>query len=287
MNEALLETRGLTIAFGGLVAVRDVDLTVDPGEVHGVIGPNGSGKTTLLNAVSGIYRPTRGEIRLVGERIDSRGPAALVRRGIARTFQNIRLFPTLSVIDNVKVATYSRTRAGLFGILAALRGVAVEESRVESAAREALALVGLAGRADDLPGDLPYGQQRLVEIARALVSEPKLLLLDEPAAGMSLDEKRRLADLVRTVNRERGIAVLVIEHDMRVISGVCQRVTALNFGEVIARGTPDEVRAHPRVVEAYLGSRGAGRASGRRSGDAGAVDARGCAEGVVADAIAL
>jgi branched-chain amino acid transport system ATP-binding protein len=271
----ILETRGLTIAFGGLVAVRDVDLKVAAGEIHGVIGPNGSGKTTLLNAVSGIYRPTRGEIRLGGlanglgsERADGKSPAALVRLGVARTFQNIRLFPTLSVLENVKVATYSRTRSSLLGIFAATRGVVAEEARVESAAREALAFVGLADLAGARPGDLPYGKQRLVEIARALVAEPRLLLLDEPAAGMSLDEKRRLADLVRTLNRESGIAVLVIEHDMRVISGLCHQVTALNFGEVIARGTPAEVRAHPRVVEAYLGSGGAGRSHRRRPASA-------------------
>ncbi len=260
---SLLSASGLTIAFGGLVAVRSVDLSVADGEIRGIIGPNGSGKTTLLNLVSGIYRPTAGHLQMAGERVDGCSPSTRVQRGIARTFQNIRLFPRLTVLDNVKVAKYSRTRAGLLGTFLQTGGTVEEERRIEKQALEALAFVGLAGRAGDFPGDLPYGQQRLVEIARALATEPRLLLLDEPAAGMSLAEKQRLVRLVRALNRERGITVIVIEHDMRIISGLCHQVTVLNFGEIIAEGTPQEVRDNPAVIEAYLGRRSRVRARTR------------------------
>ncbi len=254
-QSSLLAASGLTIAFGGLVAVNRVDLAVAQGEIRGIIGPNGSGKTTMLNLVSGIYRPTSGQIQLGGERVESCGPSTLVQKGIARTFQNIRLFPRLTVLDNVKVAQHCRTRAGLMGTFLQTGHTLAEERRIEEEAMEALKFVGLAARANDLPGDLPYGQQRLVEVARALATEPRLLLLDEPAAGMSLAEKQRLVQLVRTINRERGITIIVIEHDMRIISGLCHKVTVLNFGEVIAEGTPQEVRDNPAVIEAYLGRR--------------------------------
>ncbi len=260
---SLLSASGLTIAFGGLVAVRSVDLSVAEGEIRGIISPNGSGKTTLLNLVSGIYRPTAGHLQMAGERVDGCSPSTRVQRGIARTFQNIRLFPRLTVLDNVKAAKYSRTRAGLLGTFLQTGGTVEEERRIEKQALEALAFVGLAGRASDFPGDLPYGQQRLVEIARALATEPRLLLLDEPAAGMSLAEKQRLVRLVRALNRERGITVIVIEHDMRIISGLCHQVTVLNFGEIIAEGTPQEVRDNPSVIEAYLGRRSRVRARTR------------------------
>lgn len=241
------------MAFGGLVAVRSVDLSIGEGEIRGIIGPNGSGKTTILNLVSGIYRPVAGQVLLGGERIDSGGPATLVHKGIARTFQNIRLFPRLTVLDNVKVASYCRTNAGLLGISLRTRGTVAEEHRIEEKALRTLEFVGLAYAARSLPGDLPYGQQRLVELARALATNPRLLLLDEPAAGMSLAEKQRLVRLVREINQKDGIAVIVIEHDMRIISGLCHRVTVLNFGEVIAEGSPEEVRESEAVIEAYLG----------------------------------
>jgi branched-chain amino acid transport system permease protein len=261
-SPSLLVTNGLTIAFGGLVAVDGVDLTVAAGEIRGIIGPNGSGKTTMLNLISGIYRPTAGEIRLAGERVDGDNPSTLVHKGIARTFQNIRLFPKLTVLDNVKVAKYSHTRSGLGGILIGV-GSAAEEHRVEEEAMAALEFVGLGHRSTDLPGDLPYGQQRLLEIARALCADPRLLLLDEPAAGMSLGEKQRMVRLVQAINRDRGIAVVVIEHDMRIVSGLCHSVTVLNFGKTIAEGSPQEVRDDDAVIEAYLGRRNGKRARSR------------------------
>ncbi|HEX9014925.1 MAG TPA: branched-chain amino acid ABC transporter ATP-binding protein/permease [Chloroflexota bacterium] len=252
-SEPLLRTEKLTMAFGGLVAVDSVSLAVARGEVRGIIGPNGSGKTTLLNLVSGIYRPVSGEIIFGGERITREGPPRRVDGGIARTFQNIRLFPRLSVLENVKVARYCRTHSGIASILAGTPGSSREEREAEKYATAALEFVGLAHRALDLPGDLPYGQQRLLEIARALATEPRLLLLDEPAAGMSLEEKRHLVQLVRAINGEQGIAVIVIEHDMRIISGLCHQVTVLNFGKIIAEGSPDQVRGDAAVIEAYLG----------------------------------
>jgi len=250
---SLLETQGLTMAFGGLVAVRSVDLSVAEGEIRGIIGPNGSGKTTILNLVSGIYRPTAGRILLDGEQVDGDNPSVLVHKGIARTFQNIRLFPRLTVLDNVKVAGYCRSHAGLAGISLRTPGTAAEDRRIEADAINALEFVGLPHLTSSLPGDLPYGQQRLVELARALATGPRLLLLDEPAAGMSLAEKQRLARLVREINQKSGITIVVIEHDMKIISGLCHQVTVLNFGEVIAEGAPHEARENEAVIEAYLG----------------------------------
>ena len=252
-SSPLLVTSGLTMAFGGLVAVRDVGLEVEAGEIHGIIGPNGSGKTTLLNMISGIYRPASGAIVLDGRRVDGARSAELVERGVARTFQNIRLFPQLTVLQNVEVASYCRTRAGLGSIFLGTGGASREERTVEEDALAMLEFVGLRDRSDDLPGDLPYGEQRLLEIARALATRPKLLLLDEPAAGMSLAEKQRLVHLIRIINRQVGATVIIIEHDMRVIGGLCHRVTVLNFGEIIAAGTASEVRNDDAVIEAYLG----------------------------------
>ncbi|HYF93049.1 MAG TPA: ABC transporter ATP-binding protein [Symbiobacteriaceae bacterium] len=249
----MLRTVGLTKAFGGLTAVSDLDLQVAPGEIHGLIGPNGSGKTTTLNLISGLYTPDKGEILLDGAPIARRRPSYCTGQGLARTFQNIRLFPRLSVLDNVAMARHARTRANLLEILIGTPAQRQEEKSIRAAAEAALELVGLSHRANDRPTDLPYGAQRLLEIARAMATDPKLLLLDEPAAGMNPTEKRELLALIQLINRERGITVLVIDHDMHMIMTACHRITVLNFGAKIASGSPAEVRRNGAVIEAYLG----------------------------------
>ncbi|BDG61042.1 ABC transporter ATP-binding protein [Caldinitratiruptor microaerophilus] len=255
MTTPALALRGLTKAFGGLVAVDGLDMAVRPGEVHGLIGPNGSGKSTTLNLISGLLRPTRGQVLLEGRDVTGQGAAARVRLGIARTFQNIRLFRHLTVLDNVLAATYPRTRAGLLAVLARTPAMRSEEEAARRRSLELLDLVGLGRRAADLPGDLPYAQQRLVEIARALATGPRVLLLDEPAAGMNPAEKQELLALIRRLNREFGLTVVLVEHDMSLVMQACDRITVLNFGSRVAEGTPQEVRRHPEVVRAYLGTR--------------------------------
>jgi len=250
---ALLELVNVSKNFGGLQAVLSLDLAVNPGQVHGLIGPNGSGKTTTLNMISGLYQPSQGTILWRGEKINGLSPAQLVRKGIARTFQNLRLFRHLDVLANVKVARFSRTRAGLLDISFGLPRARAEEKETQERAEEILAFVGLLERARARPGDLPYGQQRLLEIARALASEPSLLLLDEPAAGLIPREKEYLMELIRRLRDQWGLTVLLVEHDMRVVMNVCQRVTVLNFGQKLAEGSPEEIMNHPEVVRAYLG----------------------------------
>ncbi|MBI4492636.1 MAG: ABC transporter ATP-binding protein [Chloroflexi bacterium] len=252
---AILQTRRLSKAFGGLLAVNALDLAVEAGQVYGVIGPNGSGKTTLLNMVSGLYTPTSGTITYLEQRIDGLPPHRLVHLGIARTFQNIRLFPRLSVLDNVMVGQYCRTGAGLWQVLLHTPAMQREEAAIREKAVRVLEFVGLGARLRGLPGDLPYGQQRLIELARAMATEPRLLLLDEPAAGMTLAERRRLVEVVREIRTSHAMAMIVIEHDMRVIARLCDRVTVLNFGVKIAEGPLEQIRADPAVAEAYLGRR--------------------------------
>jgi ABC-type branched-subunit amino acid transport system ATPase component len=239
-------------AFGGVRAVDDASFTVEKGEVHGLIGPNGAGKTTLLNLISGFIPPTSGSISLEGKRIDGQPPQRIAALGISRTYQNIRLFAGLSAVDNVVVGQHLQRRSPFWRRLFFLPAAAREEEAARAAALSGLARVGLQSRAQTAAANLSYGEQRRVEIARALAAGPKLLLLDEPTAGMNAPEAMEVARLVREVARE-GRAVLLVEHNVRLVMELCHRITVLNFGKVIARGTPAEVARDPAVIAAYLG----------------------------------
>jgi len=247
-----LAVAGLSRAFGGVRAVDDATFTVAPGEVHGLIGPNGAGKTTLLNLVSGLLRPTAGKIELEGRRIDGLTPNRIAALGVARTYQNIRLFGGLSAADNVVVGQHLRRHAPFWRRLLLLPSARKEEIAARAAAEAGLARVGMQERALTRAFNLSYGEQRRVEIARALASQPRLVLLDEPTAGMNPGEARSVARLVREVAKE-GRAVLLIEHNVRLVMELCDRITVLNFGKVIARGTPAEIGRDPAVIAAYLG----------------------------------
>jgi len=249
---ALLELEAITQRFGGLIAIDALDFTADAGSITALIGPNGAGKSTVFNVLTGIYRPTSGSVRFDGERIDGRATAAIVARGIARTFQNIRLFAQASVLQNVMTGEHVRMHANLFESIAHTPRQRAEERAVRERARELLAFVGLTGVEDAAAADLPYGSQRKLEIARALASAPRLLLLDEPAAGMNPTEKNGLVTLIERI-RERGTTVLLIEHDMGLVMRVAERITVLDHGVRIAAGTPAEIRADQRVIDAYLG----------------------------------
>ncbi|MGE5483760.1 MAG: ABC transporter ATP-binding protein [Ignavibacteriales bacterium] len=250
---ALLDIRNLTINFGGLRAVSGFSMSLEKGDLKGLIGPNGAGKTTVFNMLTGVYRPDEGEISLGGKSVVGLKPHQIAAAGMSRTFQNIRLFKGLTVLDNVRIALNLTATCSIPESVFRFPRFYSEENRITARAEELLGLFRLADKKDAIASSLPYGEQRRLEIARALATSPKVLLLDEPAAGMNPQETQELMGLIQWVNKEFDLTILLIEHHMEVVMGVCQRIQVLDYGETIAEGSPNEIKRNPRVIEAYLG----------------------------------
>ncbi len=258
-KKLILQASDISIVFGGLRAVSEFNMELYSGELVGLIGPNGAGKTTVFNMLSGVYTPTEGQISFWDKNgrvniVNKKTPAQLNKIGIARTFQNIRLFGNLTVADNVRIAMHAQRRAGIFSILFRGRKFRREEQIVTERVEELLKLFGIAEKSGEMAKNLPYGEQRKLEICRALASNPSLLLLDEPAAGMNPQETKELMELIAFIRNEFKVTILLIEHDMKLVMGICERIFVLNYGQILAVGKPDEIQKNPEVIKAYLGS---------------------------------